>query len=431
MIHPIHWAVFLSNKANKLLLVHQLLSNKVPVPFEAFQGLKVALFSAIALQEFMAEEERHQFVAVSAGHNRQLRFLSNGEQKKALLEYLLLQMPDFIIADNPMDNLDFGSQAELKTMLTQIGERIPIIQLVNRQSDCLAFIQNAVGLNDKDELDFHGSVQQYFERQSREGPSFEGNIPASDYQYALTGNTLVEFRNVSVKYDERIIVKDICWQINVGEFWQLIGPNGCGKSTLLSLITGDNPKGYGQDLLLFGKKKGTGESVWSIKQKIGYFTSAINDLFSGHSSVEHMILSGFFDSIGLYVKPSSRQISCAQQWLVLIGMSAQKNKLFNTLSLGQQRMVLIVRAMVKHPPLLILDEPTAGLDDANAAIVVALINKLAADTTTAILYVSHRTEAGLCPNCIFELTAGAVGSIGEIKSSMLQGNHGSLQERPF
>jgi molybdate transport system ATP-binding protein len=241
-----------------------------------------------------------------------------------------------------------------------------------------------------------------------------GSIPVSDHLYDAFENPLVKFKDVSVQYEGRMIVNKINWQINAGEFWHLTGPNGAGKTTLLSMITGDNPKGYGQDLILFGKRKGSGESVWSIKEKIGYFTGAMTDLFSRLSTVEEMVLSGFFDSVGLYIKPSGRQIKLADEWLALIGLLPLKKKHFYRLSPGQQRMVLIVRAMVKHPPLLILDEPTAGVDDHNVAIITALINKMAAESKTAILYVSHRQEEGLKPTWRFELTSGKDGSLGKV-----------------
>ncbi|MCX6338278.1 MAG: ATP-binding cassette domain-containing protein, partial [Bacteroidetes bacterium] len=212
------------------------------------------------------------------------------------------------------------------------------------------------------------------------------------------------------------IVKDINWTINAGEFWHLIGPNGSGKTTLLSLITGDNPKGYGQELYLFGKKKGSGETVWDIKQKIGYFNASLTQHFSRQDSIEKMIISGFNDSIGLYIKPSDQQIRLAQEWLHFIQLYPQRNKAIQFLTLAQQRMVLIARAMVKHPPLLILDEPTAGLDDGSAALIITMIQQIVHQSKTTILYVSHSREEGLTPTSIFELSPSEFGAIGTIVS---------------
>ena len=410
-----HIAVFLSNKANKNILVQQLLNKNAPGQFAVFNSLEGALFSAIAIKELIEAEEQHGYVEVATSANRHLRTLSGGEQKKALLAYLLSKKPGFIIADGLFDNLDIASQAAMLKMYTAIAAHTAIIQLITRAADRLPFITNALTVTDDNTIIAYKDVEACLKQlHQNERPVSAGSIPVPNYEYGVINNPLVQFNNVTVQYGERVIVKDINWQINSGQFWHLIGPNGAGKTTLLSLITGDNPKGFGQNLLLFGKRKGTGESVWSIKQKIGYFTSSITDLFSRYTEVGQMIISGFFDSVGLYTKPSARQVKLANQWLELIGMLPQKKSLFHTLSLGQQRMVLIVRAMVKHPPLLIVDEPTAGLDDANAAIVVALINKMAGESSTAILYVSHRAEAGLAPKFIFELTACGKGSTGKV-----------------
>ena len=181
------------------------------------------------------------------------------------------------------------------------------------------------------------------------------------------------------------------------------------------MIIGDSSKGYGQQLYLFGKKKGTGETVWDIKKHIGYFTSSIAGEFPRMDSVERMLLSGFVDSIGLYSLPSDQQIKLAGQWLLLLELYEVRKQPFRLLSLAQQRMVLIARAMVKHPPLLILDEPTAGLDDESALLFVSLINKISAETSTAIIYVSHRQETGLLPGKIFELLPTKLGSVGVVR----------------
>jgi molybdate transport system ATP-binding protein len=229
------------------------------------------------------------------------------------------------------------------------------------------------------------------------------------------GNTLILLKNVSVSYFGKPILKDINWHVKRGEFWQLAGRNGSGKTTLLSMITGDNPKGYGQELYLFGHKKGSGESVWDIKKKLGYFTPAMMDRFRGYHSLEHMLISGLTDSIGLYVRPTEAQLRIGKEWLMLLGLWNLREQYFHDLSAGMQRLVLCARAMVKHPLLLILDEPTAGLDDQSAALFTALVNKFARESNTAIIYVSHRDETGLQPDAVLQLEMTPAGSLGTIQ----------------
>ncbi len=223
---------------------------------------------------------------------------------------------------------------------------------------------------------------------------------------------LVELKKVSVSYEGKPILKDIDWKIRPGEFWQLTGRNGSGKTTVLSMITGDNPKGYGQELYLFGRRKGSGESVWEIKRNIGYFTPAMIDRFGGYHPLEHMLISGLTDSIGLYVKPTEAQVRIARQWLQLLGLNRYRNTYFHDLGAGLQRLVMCARAMIKHPLLLILDEPTAGLDDESAALFVSLVNKIGSESQTSIIYVSHREEPGLNPQMVFHLENQGQGSRG-------------------
>ena len=178
------------------------------------------------------------------------------------------------------------------------------------------------------------------------------------------------------------------------------------------MITGDSHKGYGEDLTIFGQKKGSGESVWGLKQKIGYYTPAITNKFRGYHTLENMIISGLHDSIGLYVQPTDSEKQLAIQWLNLLNLKDRKNDHFRDLSVGNKRLVMMARAMVKHPPLLILDEPTAGLDDSSANLFVALVNKIAKESDSTIVFVSHRKEPQLNPEYIFELHPSEKGSKG-------------------
>ncbi|HMG83723.1 MAG TPA: ATP-binding cassette domain-containing protein [Ferruginibacter sp.] len=407
-----HWAVFVSKNANKDLFIQQLLDKKTEGELAIFNDRSSMLMSDLSIIELINEEEIHDRVEVDKTNNRQLRSLSSGEQKKALLAYCLSKNPDCIILDNPFDNLDIASQASLGGLLKDAGDHASLIQIINRKTDVLPFIINAVSIDDKNKITYQ-SVEEYLTQQKNESIVFPNDVPKPLHDYEIKSDALVVFNKVNVAYNGRPIVKDISWKIKAGEFWQLIGPNGSGKSTLLTMITGDNPKGYGQNLTLFGMKKGTGETVWDIKQNVGYFTPSMTDLFSKNHTLQGMVVSGLFDSIGLYVIPAEAHLQVANEWLQLIEMDHLKNISFSKLSLGQQRLALIARAMIKHPPLLILDEPTSGLDDYHVSLVTSLINKIAAESRTAILYVSHRREEGLEPQFVFELTTDKNGSTGK------------------
>ena len=403
-----NWDLLLSNQVDKKNFINTLLSGKIQGDLSVFNDFKGILFSDIAIQKLIEEEFRHDSIEATVEAKRNLRTFSSGERKKEFLKYCLKQNPDYIILDNPMDHLDQASRLELAAAIETISNSVRIIQLVNRSVDLLPFITNKAQIeNNSFELKDINTIEHH---------SIENNeykIPI--HKEVFEDGVLIKMNSVSVSYDERPIIDSLSWTIKQGEFWQLIGPNGSGKSTILSLISGDNVKGYGQDIELFGRKKGSGESVWEIKKKIGSFSTSMTDLFNRNTTLEEMILSGFFDSIGLYTQPTTLQRKIVSQWLDLIEMTPLKNNIFNRLSIGQQRVALITRAVIKHPPLLILDEPIEGLDDHNVALVIQLINTIKRETNITILFVSHRIEPNLAPNSVLELIPSTSGSKGVIK----------------
>jgi len=368
-------------------------------------------FSSATLRNMIEEESKRDTSIVFERENQTLRSMSSGERKVALLKYLISLAPNYLLIENFYDNLDKNNQGILEGLLINASEYISIIQIVNKQSELLPFITNLYFSNAKKQLVPYKKDSNCFFR-SEPTLFSKFSIPQTTTKYNYKYQTFIKLTNVAVHFFDKPILKAISWEIKLGEFWQLIGANGTGKTTLLSLITGDSHKAYGQNIVLFDKLKGTEENVWEIKQKIGYFTPNITELFNKRHSVLHMVLSGFYDSIGLYVKPLDIHIKLAKQWLELIEMTSFTNTTFSTLTATQQRMVLIVRAMVKHPPLLILDEPTSGLNAKNISIIVALINKISKETNTAIIYVSHSVEDGLHPKHIYKLNQSSYGSTG-------------------
>lgn len=407
-----HWAIFINNESQKERFIRLLVKGQAPKVMGGIKDKKALLFSKITLERFMDQEDRHGIKVLTAGHQQSLRSMSSGEQKKALLRYLLDQRPELLILDNPFDNLDTGAQEKLAQTLAQESTRTIFVLLISRKADRLPFITNHARLeqfelrvlHDLDTPTEHPGLQP-----------FSRAIPEPPIAWEPEENTLIILKNINVRFGDRPILQNINWTIKKGSFWQLIGKNGSGKTTLLSMITGENPKGYGQELYLFGRKKGSGESIWDIKRKIGYFTPAMTDKFTGYHSVENMVISGLTDSIGLYVRPTETQQRLAREWLELIGMWSNRDQLYHELGMGQKRLIMTVRAMIKHPILLILDEPTAGLDDASAALLVALVNKMARESKVTTIFVSHRHEPGLEPDQVLELQLHEKGSLGIIK----------------
>ena len=403
---PKHIAIYISNKENKNKLLNRITSGEL---IKELFNLNGAVFSEIKLNKFIEEEIRYGHFDIQTKTKNSLRNSSEGERKKAILNHILLQNPDYIVLDNVFDSLDIKSQSEIKNKLIQLSNQLLVVQITTRKIDILSFIKEVFMLQD-------GKLQFLDITKKNKEPSGRviRNIPKSYKLEKKNFKSLIKLKNVNVSYGQRPILKNIYWEIKPNEFWQLIGPNGSGKSTILTLISGDNPKGFLQDMTLFGMKKGSGETVWDIKRHIGFFSSEMLIGFKRSDTIENMIISGFLDSIGLYNYPTDIQIDIAQKWLHVLNMFQLKDEYFNSLSNGHKRLVLIARAMVKHPPLLILDEPTNGLDDNDSEILAKLINKISEETNTAIIYVSHRKEAHINPNYVYELVPYKTGSTGKI-----------------
>ncbi len=396
----------------------QSLLNGEAVPgMEELKGKEPAVFSDVILDKFIKEDFRHGHSKLSGPEGRSLRTFSSGGKRKILLGYLIKQQPDFLVLDSPFDCLDHNSVEMLKKRLLELSANIPIIQLFSRNEDLLPFITEVFCVEEEKQIRQYNYTEFQQKLSNRKQTEAFINIPPAINNFIDVPEVLVEMKGVSVNYEGRPVLTNINWIIKKGEFWQLVGPNGSGKTTLLSMIYGDNPKAYGEELFLFGKKKGSGESVWDIKQKIGYFSPAITELFEGMHTIEQMLVSGLVDSIGLYQIPSDNQLSLARKWLKTLDLLKDKDKPFRMLPVLQQRLVLIARAMIKHPPLLILDEPSGSLDESSALVLIKLINIFAKESGTAVIYVSHRKEEGLLPDYTYKLIPGKAGFEGEVSNT--------------
>ena len=333
---------------------------------------------------------------------RPFRALSTGETRKLLLAKALLSQPELLILDEPWDGLDQQACADFNELLLEICTQTTLILVLNRLSEVPKFCQQLVLIKSgsiqwqtqvEDDLAAqltHISQLQHMQQQDLILPAKDGDSFAP---HPLDANApLVKLSNVKVNYGDNIVFSNLHWTIQPQQHWQVTGPNGSGKTCLLNLITGDHPQCYVNDIYVFGYQRGSGESIWQIKQYIGYLSNGFHLDYRVNCSLLHLVLSGFYDSIGLYQQATSNQMALAQQWLALMGLGKHTSTPFQALSFGDQRLALIARAMVKHPALLILDEPCNGLDDINRLKVLALIDILAREGSTTLLYVNHHQQ---------------------------------------
>ena len=203
---------------------------------------------------------------------------------------------------------------------------------------------------------------------------------------------------VCIKYGGRTILSQLDWTVKNGEHWALGGQNGAGKSTLLSLICADNPQSYACDITLFDNPRGSGESIWDIKKHIGYVSPEMHRAYQRDMPAIRIVASGMKDSVGLYMKPSDEEIEQCHFWMKIFGLDKIQDRTFLKLSSGEQRLVLLARAFVKDPELLILDEPLHGLDNTNRRMVKDVIEAFCKRQNKTIIIVTHYKEE--LPNCI-------------------------------
>ncbi|MFC0322954.1 molybdate ABC transporter ATP-binding protein ModF [Gallibacterium melopsittaci] len=349
--------------------------------------------------------------------NSPFKLLSTGEARKVLLVKALIEEPDLLILDEPFEGLDFNSQQQWLTLLAQLKQHLTIVLVINRLTDVPAWADSIVLLH-QCQLITQQSAQQMlesdiFNQLCYAEKSIHIPIPcAANPVVTLPQNleTIFDLSDVTVKYGDKIILNKLNWQVKIGEHWWIKGPNGCGKSTLLSLINGDHPQAFNNKVKLFGKQRGSGETVWEIKQYIGFLSNHFHLDYRVNCSALMVIISGYFDSIGVYQHIDENTRLNALQWLQRINMEKFANTPFRSLSWGQQRLLLIARALVKHPPILILDEPLMGLDALNRHLVLTFIDQLISNSDTQLFFVSHHLEDQ--PNCInriFEFRPAAEG----------------------
>ena len=330
--------------------------------------------------------------------------LSSGELRKFQLAKALGTNPRVLILDNPFIGLDAPTREELSLLLGTLTREtdLLVILILSKRSDIPDFITHVLPVDGLHLLP-KMTREAYLHDVEKEENEAEGLLLPLQTSHAeqpdtCTEKTLLQFRNVSIRYGERTILQPLNWTVREGERWALSGPNGSGKSTLLSLVCADNPQAYACDIELFGHRRGSGESIWEIKRHIGYVSPEMHRAYLKDIPAIDVVASGLRDTVGLYVRPKPEQRQTCIDWMNAFGISALADTSFLHLSSGEQRLCLLARAFVKDPDLLILDEPLHGLDDRNCSLVKQIIEQFCLRPKKTLIMVTHYEEE--LPRCI-------------------------------
>ena len=322
--------------------------------------------------------------------------LSSGELRKYKLASSLFTNPKVLIMENPFIGLDAQTRDQLKTLLGTLAHEqgLQIILVLAKTDEIPDFITHIVEVRDMTVLpkrQTSGDGSFLFDESPTEAFKQKRTVPE-----CLT--EVIHFNKVTIRYGERTILKDLDWTVMKGEHWSLSGQNGSGKSTLLSLVCADNPQSYACDISLFGHKRGSGESIWDIKRHIGYVSPEMHRSYRQNIPAIEIVASGLKDTVGLYTRPTETERIQCRNWLNALGIGHLEERKFMEMSSGEQRLVLLARAFVKEPDLLILDEPLHGLDDVNRRMVKHLVDQYCEDPSVTLIYVTHYQEE--LPQCI-------------------------------
>ena len=325
--------------------------------------------------------------------NEQVIKLSNGETRRLMIAAALFKNPKLLLLDNPLAGLDKTTREYFNTLLNEISASgITIIMVSSAQEIPDAITRVAV-------LD-GGRIANCLSRQkfqtelvnTRRASSIDTaalKVLVETAGPPLPFQKIVEMKEVCIRYGDKTILNHINWCINPGDHWALLGPNGAGKSTLLSLINGDNPQAYANNIILFDKQRGTGESIWDIKKKIGFVSPELYQYFPTDISCLQIIESGFYDTLGLFRQSSPAKAALALSWMTALKIEKYARALLKNIPASAQRLCLLARALIKNPPLLIFDEPCQGLDDHQQLHFKTVVDTICSISNVTLIYVTH------------------------------------------
>lgn len=338
---------------------------------------------------------------------RHIAELSNGEMRRALIARALLSKPKLLLLDSPLIGLDAKSRTIVARSIHEIVDagQVQTMFASVRSEELPPSTTHLLEFNAAGKVVEMGPLARKKTRKSKvakiNSPSLAHPAPAS---FKISGtfdpeaNPIVEMNNITVNYGDHVVIRNLTWTVRKGERWLLTGPNGSGKTTLIALIIGDHLQAYANNIRVFGNERGNGQSIWDIKKRIGWVSPELHACMDVSQSVLSTVLSGFTNTAAGHAVHSKSKKEAALKILAKLKLDKQADVRFGSLSSGEQRLVLLARALVKQPPMLILDEPCQNLDAQNRKRFVDILDLTCGEKATTLLYITHLEDT--IPRCI-------------------------------
>lgn len=324
--------------------------------------------------------------------------LSSGQRRKLQLVLSLLHLPKVLLLDSPYIGLDAESREDLNDWLNElvIENKLQII-MVAEERDVPSWVKGRIELpaTATNNTPSDKSCLEQIQKTWKNNALFQFVDP------------LIELKNIKIKFDKNQLFENVNWTVNHGDRIAIIGNNGAGKSTLISLLNADNPKVYCNNVNMFGVRRGSGDSIWDIKKKTGFISSELHLYFTENMSCLKVIATGFFDTKFIPRKLENSEIELIEFYTDYFKLSHLLNRDYRQISMGQQKVILFIRAIIKSPPLLLLDEPFQGFDAKSIDKAKKLLNLMADQLNTTLIFITHyQDEIPECINRRFQLEDG-------------------------
>ncbi|MEM7369205.1 MAG: ATP-binding cassette domain-containing protein [Bacteroidota bacterium] len=359
-----------------------------------------------------AHQDLLHHLQVEALYEKDITHLSSGQIRRVSLASALLSPPQLLILDDPYLGLDTAGRQTLNDLLTDLVSRHTLqLILVGCESDWPAIMTHRL------HLDGNGTGTEVPLDYAPSHDSLEDQVSLSrlvslfkQTQQEVSCASVVRLEDVSVQYDDHLALQNLHWEVKPGEKWAIYGPNGSGKSTLLSLLYGDHPQAYANRIWLFDQRRGKGESIWDIKARIGFTSSEFHAYFDSALSCREVVLTGFTDSFVPKAHLTEREDDIVDLLFQYFQLDDLPPLLFKLASTGEQRLILLIRALVKNPPVLLLDEPFQAMDRRSIRQALALLDQMLDDSHTLLFITHDRSEIPACVRQMLLLDQG--GSMG-------------------